>query len=75
VFYIPLSGGSAREGGCPGLVSPPLPVINNARHVVFVAAGEDKARRVAPSEGGLQWFLDTQAAGGLTRAPVWTEGC
>ncbi len=57
-----------------------LPVINNARHVVFVAAGSDKAnilskvlnsqvlqpelpaRRVNPSNGELQWFVDRAAA-------------
>ncbi|WP_372680942.1 6-phosphogluconolactonase [Desulfosarcina sp.] len=57
-----------------------LPVINNARHVVFVAAGQGKAnilskvlndnlqqpelpaRRVNPSSGELQWFVDRAAA-------------
>jgi 6-phosphogluconolactonase len=57
-----------------------LPVINNARHVLFVAAGSDKAnilskvlnsqvpqpelpaRRVNPSNGELQWFIDRAAA-------------
>ncbi|MEE4114088.1 MAG: 6-phosphogluconolactonase [Desulfobacteraceae bacterium] len=57
-----------------------LPVINNARHVVFVAAGPGKAkilskvlnsqvpqpelpaRRVNPSNGELQWFIDRAAA-------------
>ncbi len=57
-----------------------LPVINNARHVVFVAAGPGKAnilskvlnygleqpelpaRRVNPSNGELEWFVDRAAA-------------
>ena len=57
-----------------------LPVINNARHVVFVAAGPSKsnilskvlnysldqpelpARRVNPSNGELEWFVDRAAA-------------
>lgn len=57
-----------------------LPVINNARHVIFVAAGPGKAnilskvlndnlqqpelpaRRVNPSNGELQWFVDRAAA-------------
>ncbi len=57
-----------------------LPVINNARQVVFVAAGPGKAnilskmlsysleqtelpaRRVNPSNGELQWFVDRAAA-------------
>lgn len=57
-----------------------LPVINNARHVVFVAAGQGKAnilskvlnysleqpelpaRRVNPSNGELEWYIDRAAA-------------
>jgi len=61
-------------------ISMTLPVINNARHVIFVAAGPGKAkivskvlnyrvqqpelpaRRVNPSNGELQWFIDRAAA-------------
>jgi 6-phosphogluconolactonase len=60
-----------------------LPLINHARHVVFVAAGPGKtnivsqlldpeakpaalpARRVNPSDGELQWFVDRAASAGV----------
>lgn len=60
-----------------------LPVINHARHVIFVAAGPGKAkivsrvfdpdakqaalpaRRVNPSDGKLQWFVDRKAAAAI----------
>jgi 6-phosphogluconolactonase len=63
-------------------ISMTLAVINNARQVVFVAAGPGKAkivsqvlnyrmqqpqlpaRRVNPSSGELQWFIDRAAAAG-----------
>jgi 6-phosphogluconolactonase len=65
----------------PVRVTMTLPLINNARHVIFVAVGLGKAkilskvlnpqvpqpelptRRVNPSNGELQWFVDRAAAG------------
>jgi len=59
-----------------------LPAINAAKVVLLLVAGADKATRVKealrdpsaqlpvqrihPTEGHLEWMLDTQAAGGLT---------
>ena len=59
-----------------------LPAINAAKVVLLLVAGADKAarvkealrdpnaqlpvQRVHPTEGRLEWMLDTQAAGGLT---------
>jgi 6-phosphogluconolactonase len=59
-----------------------LPVINNAHHVIFIAAGAGKAEilprvfapnsqlpasLVQPIAGDLHWFVDEAAAGQLTR--------
>jgi len=72
----------------PVRVTMTLPVINAARHVVFVAAGSGKAgivaevlhpaagrpnlptRMVKPTDGELHWFVDQDAAGKSTLAPV-----
>jgi 6-phosphogluconolactonase len=57
------------------------PVINNARNVIFLVAGDDKAARVKdvfendadlpaklvqPVDGKLTWFLDEASASDLT---------
>jgi len=76
-WVIPVAGAPKPP---PVRMTMTLPVINNARHVVFVAAGPSKsnilskvlnysleqpelpARRVNPSNGELQWFVDRAAA-------------
>lgn len=76
-WVVPVEGAPKPP---PVRITMTLPVINNARHVIFVAAGSGKAnilskvlngnlqqpelpaRRVNPSNGQLQWFVDRTAA-------------
>lgn len=64
-----------------------LPVLNAARHVMFLVSGADKANALArvlegerlpaglvqPSDGSLTWLVDRKAAAGF-RSGGWTGG-
>ena len=70
----------AVKGGDPNVnrISMTLPLLNQARHIVFLVTGEDKARtvqtvlentkirlpaqKIRPLNGQLTWLLDRKAA-------------